>query len=119
MARQIKDKVLINTRLATNYGGWTYCDGCGENIGYLCYSTYDRLKFEYECQCGSKGSAYIDFSDSAEGACCEESLIKIKNRLCCSTDNEPLVTILEPKLHDYKIEITCKACGRIYKQEKQ
>ena len=59
MARQIKDKVLINTRLATNYGGWTYCDGCGENIGYLCYSTYDRLKFEYECQCGSKGSAYI------------------------------------------------------------
>lgn len=119
MARQIKDKVLINTRLATNYGGWTYCDGCGENIGYLCYSTYDRLKFEYECQCGSKGSAYIDFSDSAEGACCEESLIKIKNRLCCSADNEPLVTILEPKLHDYKIEITCKACGRIYKQEKQ
>ena len=38
MARIVKTKELKNTRLATNYGGWTYCDTCGANIGYLCYS---------------------------------------------------------------------------------
>lgn len=42
MARILKEKELVNTRLATNYGGWMYCDKCGENIGYLCYSTYDN-----------------------------------------------------------------------------
>lgn len=44
MARVVKGKELINTRLAANYGGWIYCDGCQENIGYLCYSTYDSIK---------------------------------------------------------------------------
>ena len=37
MARVLKNKELINTRLATNYGGWIYCNNCNENIGYLCY----------------------------------------------------------------------------------
>ena len=119
MARQIKEKELVNTRLAANYGGWMYCDACDENIGYVCYSTYDYLKLEYKCQCGSKGSVFIDFGDSIKGIFCNDQLIKVKNRWCCPADNEPLITILDQKLHDYKMEITCKACGRIYKQEKQ
>ena len=41
IARVVKNKELVNTRLATNYDGWMYCDKCDENIGYLCYSTYD------------------------------------------------------------------------------
>ena len=45
MARVVKNKQLVNTRLAANYGGWMYCDKCNENIGYLCYATYDKLKF--------------------------------------------------------------------------
>ncbi|MCI8637476.1 MAG: hypothetical protein HFJ36_06640, partial [Clostridia bacterium] len=52
MARVLKNKELVNTRLATNYGGWMYCDKCDENIGYLCYSTYDRLELKYKCNCG-------------------------------------------------------------------
>ena len=28
MARILKSKELVNTRLATNYGGWMYCDKC-------------------------------------------------------------------------------------------
>ena len=28
MARVLKNKQLVNTRLATNYGGWMYCDKC-------------------------------------------------------------------------------------------
>lgn len=42
MARIIREKELENTRLATSYGGGTYCTECGENIGYLCYATYDK-----------------------------------------------------------------------------
>ena len=49
MPRVLKTKELINTRLATNYGGWMYCNQCNENIGYLCYSTYDKLKLKYCC----------------------------------------------------------------------
>jgi len=60
MARTLKNKELINTRLATNYGGWMYCDTCNENIGYLCYSTYDRLELEYECMCGNGIKAPVD-----------------------------------------------------------
>lgn len=39
MARIIKRKELIRTRLLKEYGSWIYCDACGENIGYLCYAT--------------------------------------------------------------------------------
>ncbi|MCI8590000.1 MAG: hypothetical protein HFE77_04745 [Clostridiales bacterium] len=119
MARQINHKELVNTRLAANYGGWMYCNVCNENIGYLCYATYDRIDMTYECQCGSKGSVCIDFSDSQAGACCDEPLVKIKNRWCCSADQEPLITILEPKLRRYHVAITCKACSRIYKQSRE
>jgi len=28
MARVLKNKELANTRLATSYGGWMYCDKC-------------------------------------------------------------------------------------------
>ena len=47
MAKEIKNKNLTNTRLANNYGGWIYCDACGENIGNLCYQTYDKINFKY------------------------------------------------------------------------
>lgn len=118
MARTIKNKELINTRLATNYGGWMYCDKCGENIGYLCYSTYDEILLKYCCNCGSNGSVYIDFEDSITGDNCIDKLVLIKNRLCCSKDNEPLITILEPKVASYEMTITCKSCKSIYRKIK-
>ena len=43
MARKIKTKDLENTRLAANYGGWTYCTACGENIRYL-YILFRNMK---------------------------------------------------------------------------
>ena len=46
MARVLKNKELINTKLAANYGGWVYCTECGENIGYLCYQTYDSIELK-------------------------------------------------------------------------
>ena len=118
MARVLKNKELVNTRLATNYGGWMYCDTCNENIGYLCYSTYDRLELKYKCNCGSQGRAVLDFEDSKMGQTCKDELIMIKNRFCCPKDSEPLITILDKKVASYEMKITCKSCGRIYKKEK-
>lgn len=117
MARMLKSKELVNMRLATNYGGWMYCDKCNENIGYLCYSTYDRLELKYKCNCGSQGSAILDFEDSKTGQECNDELVILKNRLCCSEDNEPLITILDKKVVSYKMKITCKSCNKTYKKE--
>lgn len=118
MARTLKSKELVNTRLAANYGGWMYCDECNENIGYLCYSTYDRLELNYKCNCGSTGSVLLDFEDSKTGRDCEGELTLIKNRLCCPKDHEPLITILDKKVSAYEMKITCKACDNIYKKNK-
>lgn len=118
MARAIKNKALIHTRLAANYGGWMYCTECGENIGYLCYQTYDSLELKYKCNCGSEGSAVIDFDDSKKGTACSDELIVVKNRLCCPNDREPLITLLDKKLAGYDMRITCKTCGNIYNKIK-
>ena len=117
MARVLKSKELVNTRLATNYGGWMYCDKCNENIGYLCYSTYDILELKYKCNCGSQGSVLLDFEDSKIGKKCNDELINIKNRLCCPKDNDPLITILDKKVASYEMKITCKSCNRTYKKK--
>ena len=47
-----------------------------------------------------------------------EELTVIKNRQCCPKDNEPLITILDKKLANYEMKITCKSCQNIYKKEK-
>lgn len=118
MGRILKNKELLNTKLATNYGGWMYCTKCNENIGYLCYSTYDRLKLTYTCNCGSTGNVLLDFEDSKDGKLCNDELEIIKNRFCCSKDTEPLITILDKKVASYEMEITCKSCNNIYKKVK-
>jgi len=114
MSRVVKNKELVNTRLATNYGGWIYCDKCNENIGYLCYSTYDKIELKYKCNCKSEGSLAIDFEDSKLGTKCNEGLIIVKNRFCCPKDSEPLITILDNKVENYEINITCKSCANVY-----
>lgn len=117
MTRVLKKKELIETRLAANYGGWMYCDVCGENIGYLCYSTYDNVSLKYQCNCGNRGSAQLNFENSNIGEKSGDELSLVKNRYCCPKDQEPLITILATKVAHYELEITCKACGRIYKKE--
>lgn len=119
MARTVKTKELKNTRLATDYGGWMYCEGCNENIGYLCYSTYDKVDLTYRCTCGCKGGVLIDFVDSEEDQDCSDGLVMVKNRFCCPDTKEPLITILDKKVLSYNLEITCKECGRTYHQIKK
>ena len=116
MARVVKNKNLKNTRLATNYGGWMYCDKCNENIKFQLFLNY-RLELEYKCNCGSSGSVLLDFDDSHLGDNCSDELVIIKNRLCCPKDNEPLITIYDKKLSQYEMKITCKSCRSIYKKD--
>jgi len=94
-----------------------YCTKCNENIGYLCYSTYDKLKLKYQCKCGSNGNVLIDFIDSKTGTQKSDDLILIKNRYCCPKDNEPLITILENKMSNYELSITCKSCNKSYRKK--
>lgn len=116
MARKLKNKELLNTRLASSYGGWMYCDKCNETIGYLCYATYDRLALKYTCKCGNVGSAFLDFEDSSAGADCNHELVVTRNRFCCPEDQNPLITILDKKLAAYEMNITCKSCHQTYKK---
>lgn len=112
MARNLKTKELVNTRLAANYGGWMYCDSCNQNIGYLCYVTYDKFELDYTCNCGSKGRAFLDFEDSKEGTLDDKDLVLVKNRLCCPNDESPLFTVLDNKLKNYSYRVTCKGCSK-------
>lgn len=117
MARILKSKELVNTKLATTYGGWIYCTNCNQNIGYLCYVTYDKFILNYTCNCGSSGSALLEFEDSKKETPCDKELITLKNRFCCPNDESPLVTILSKKVAKYEFEITCKECGKFYKKK--
>ncbi|MCI8467367.1 MAG: hypothetical protein HFI08_04185 [Bacilli bacterium] len=118
MAREIKTKELKNAKLATNYGGWMYCTGCNTNIGYLCYVTYDKINFSFTCKCQTKGKVLIDFEDSLDGTKTSDELILKKNRWCCKKEEEPLITIMDQKLEDYQLEITCKTCHQKYFKNK-
>lgn len=118
MARTPKVKELVSTRLASGHGGWFYCDSCGENIGYLCYVTYDSFRFSYQCKCGEHGSMHLAFEDNNSLNSAENELITIKNRLCCPHDNAPLFSILSKKLENYKYEVVCTKCKTKYAEEK-
>lgn len=118
MARTIRDKELVNTRLANRYGGWIYCEGCNKTIGYLCYVTYNRFSFNYKCNCGNKGSAHLSFNDEDTSKNTEQKMHTSKNRLCCPIDESPLVTILTKNLCSYECEIVCMSCDTKYREEK-
>lgn len=117
MARILKTKELLNTKLANNYGGWIYCTKCNQNIGYLCYVTYDRFKLEYECNCGSKGCAVLAFEELSNPSEDVQALKPIKNRSCCPNDESPLFTILKKKVQNYHVDVVCNHCNHLFHEE--
>ncbi len=119
MSRIPKIKELTNTKLASGYGGWIYCESCGKTIGYLCYVTYDSFQLFYQCKCGGGGSMHIAFDNGSSANLSENELIIIKNRLCCPSDHSPLFTLLDKNLESYKYEVLCKACNTKYMEEKR
>ena len=117
MSRTPKFKELSNTRLANEYGGWLYCEGCNKTIGYLCYVTYDSFKLDYQCKCGGHGSVNLLFLDESSAKESHDSLVTVKNRLCCPADQSPLFSLLSKNLNYYKYEVVCKACSTKYMEE--
>lgn len=114
MSRTPKLKTLENTKLASGHGGWIYCAACGENIGNLCYVTYDNFRFSYECNCGAHGAMHLAFEDTEALPVSEKPLILIRNRLCCPSDSTPLFTVLQKKLRRYAYEVVCTECKQKY-----
>lgn len=107
-------KELINSRLLKNYGSWMYCDECNNTIGYLCYTTYMYFKFDFTCNCGSKGRLVLGEKLNNDLNTDVDNLIIKKNRLCCSADESPLFSIVTKNLINYEFEIVCKKCNRVY-----
>lgn len=60
MDRKSRKKLLENTKLASGYGGWIYCAHCNQNIGYLCYVTYDNFNFTIAVNTDLK-KVYVSF----------------------------------------------------------
>lgn len=117
MSRKLKEKDLENMHLATDHGGWMYCDHCHENIGYLCYVTYDSFQLQFECNCGGKGSCTLKFEDTESCVQDEKELMMVKNRYCCPHDKSPLFTILEKKLKNYCVTVVCTDCKKKFIKE--
>lgn len=103
-------KEIKNGRLLKNTGSWMYCDKCNKTVGYICYTTFQYFKFEFECNCGNKGFFKLSYKTDREIQESDEELKLIKNRFCCPNDNSPLFTIVNKNIKQVKYSITCKEC---------
>lgn len=115
LARTFSRKKLTNTTLLKEYASWIYCENCNETIGYLCYTSYEKIEFDYECSCGNKGDLLIDFSTIAQPKSSKNNLKMKGNRLCCPLDDSPLITVLDKKLASFSYQIVCNNCEHLYR----
>ena len=117
MARKPVKKDLVNTRLLKEYASWIYCDKCDNTVAYLCYITYDKFDFEYQCACQNVGRVHIEFENGGNAKKSGEPLVEVKNRLCCRNDNSPLVTVVAKNLKGYKFSVLCNKCNTRYEMK--
>lgn len=115
MARVLKKKELVRSRLLKEYASWIYCTSCNQTVAYLCYVTYDAFDFAYTCTCGSKGEVHLAFDEIQDRQTSDAPLVPVKNRQCCPADQSPLVSFVEKNLESYTCEVVCKACATRYK----
>ncbi|MEL7658542.1 MAG: hypothetical protein AAGU75_21845, partial [Bacillota bacterium] len=101
-----------------NYGSWMYCEACNNTIGYLCYSTYDYFKLEFECNCGEHGSVELGEKISHNHSENPENLMIKKGRQCCPRDQSPLFSIVEKSLKNYNYQVICKECKGCFHRNK-
>jgi len=109
------NKKLKNSRMLKNTGSWLYCDKCNKTVGYLCYTTYQSFKYNFECKCGNLGSFALSYdTDNNIEKSIKELKLK-KNRLCCPNDEAPLFTIVEKNIKNYSYEVCCNKCYNKFK----
>lgn len=107
-------KEITNGHMLKNTGSWLYCDECNKTVGYLCYSTYQKINFEFRCKCGNAGSFSLEYH-SIEPVEKLDTLLKvIKNRLCCPNDNAPFFSFVKKHLNNCKYSVTCNKCNTNY-----
>ena len=116
VARKPIAKELTNTRLLKEYASWVYCTECNSTVAYLCYVTCDRFSFDYTCKCGNVGHVFIEFEnpDADDVETSNESLIVVKNRLCCPRDESPLFSVVEKNITHFGYNVVCNTCNSDY-----
>ncbi len=72
-------KEIQNGRILKNNESWMYCDKCDKTVGYLCYSTYQVIQFEFMCKCGNNGSFKLKYQTEKELTKSKEVLKTTKN----------------------------------------
>ncbi len=103
-----------------NTGSWMYCDACDKTVGYLCYSTYQSFRFEFNCKCGNYGHFDLKYNTDKTIKMSSIKLEKKKNRLCCPNDSAPLFTIVEKNIDSYSYSVSCNTCfNRFNEQAKE
>lgn len=107
-------KEIVNGRMLKNTGSWMYCDKCNKTVGYLCYTTYQSFRFNFDCNCGNKGSFKLSYKTDITPKESTKELALVKNRLCCPVDESPLFTIVEKNIKGVRYSVVCKKCGTRY-----
>lgn len=107
---------IKNGRMLKKNGSWMYCDQCNKTVGYLCYSTYQKFLFNFECSCGNIGSFELGYESDLPVKESDTDLKKIKNRLCCPNDDAPLFTVVDKNIKNVTYQIVCNKCMTEYKK---
>ncbi len=109
-------KELYNARLLKNYGSWIYCTKCNCTVGYLCYTTYEYFRMDFNCDCGCSGS--VEIGEMTENSKREnlEFIIK-KNRMCCANDESPLFSVVAKNIISFGYKVECKKCNAVYSKQ--
>lgn len=110
-------KEIVNGRILKNNGSWMYCDKCNKTVAYLCYTTYQSFQFNFDCNCGNKGSFKLIYKTDFAPREQTKELTLVKNRLCCPVDESALFTIVEKNIKDVTYAVVCKKCGTRYAKE--
>ncbi len=114
-SKKVIEKTLINSKLLKNYASWMYCEKCNNTVGYLCYTTYNSFKFEFECKCGNKGVVKISLEERNDTYESDVPLNIVKNRFCCPKDDSPLFSVVYKNVKNYRYSLTCRNCNSIYR----
>lgn len=114
MAKASRYKDLYNSRLLKNYGSWIYCNECNKTVGYLCYTTYEYFRFDFECNCGTVG--YVEIGEGTKKSRIQDTdLIVKKKRRCCANDESPLFSTVDKNIMRYEYRVECKECNGVYR----
>lgn len=113
MAKRIIKQEVKNSRLLKSYGSWLYCTNCNKTVAYICYTTYQWIKVNFKCYCGSTGGLILkeESYEISEQKISSDELIMKGNRYCCPNDEDPILSINLKNIIDFEYEGACLKCS--------